>query len=173
MLLEEYVESERETSKKEHHQTMPSIIRDAEMYVLYAGLFLFALNVVPIGVVRRFGARMSQMMQLRIPLPTFTGDAKGADARPRSMALLRLIGWVFALLTLVSYGSWYRRYADPASALSSAPKADLAARWEYYFVKWRAERDLYIRATGAVAYLAMHVLTGCHDDAHRAIRASA
>jgi hypothetical protein len=150
-------------------------MRDAEMYVLYAGLILFALNVFPLAAVRRVGARLAHMTQLRVPLPSFEGApaANTPPARPRSMALLLLMGWVFAFLTIVSYGAWYRKYQHEGSDSHQAPPSNLGARWEYYFVKWRSERDLYIRASAAVAYLTLHVLVDCHVDAHRALEHAA
>uniref|UniRef100_A0A7S1KZ40 Uncharacterized protein n=1 Tax=Neobodo designis TaxID=312471 RepID=A0A7S1KZ40_NEODS len=151
-----------------------TIMRDAEMYVLYAGLALFALNVFPVNAVRRIGGKFAHAVQLRVPLPSFEGDAKPESNQPRAppprkrnIALLLLVGWVFAFLTIVSFATWHRRYVDVDSPLHTAPSNDLGARWEYYFVKWRAERDLYIRATAAVAYLTLHVLVDCHEELHK------
>ena len=104
-----------------------------------------------------------------MPLPTFTGDGNAKSKPVRSVALLLLVGWVFAFLTVVSYAAWHRRYVDADSPLHAAPASDLAARWEYYFVKWRTERDLYIRATAAVAYFTLHVLLDCRVAACQAL----
>ena len=141
-----------------------SAFRAFEWYVLAFGICLFAACVFPVRLVRRLGLAVASLLQCRVPSPV----TRSTSARPFSVPLFQLLGWIFVVYTAAAFLAWHRKYDGPAAHAAKAA-LELDARYEYEFIKWRSERDLHQRAATAVVYLSLQVFLNLRDETRAAL----